>query len=54
VESGRGVVLATPDRVEAERADEAHLLHRLGEAPGRIVAGRVLRVQVDAELHVPV
>jgi hypothetical protein len=45
------MVLASPDRVETERADQPRLLHRLGEAAVGIVAGRVLRVQVDAELH---
>jgi alkanesulfonate monooxygenase SsuD/methylene tetrahydromethanopterin reductase-like flavin-dependent oxidoreductase (luciferase family) len=51
VEAGRHMVLAGPDRIEPERADQAHLLHRLGEAAGRVVARRVLRVQVDAKLH---
>ena len=51
VEARRDVMLAGPDRIEAERADQAHLLQRLGQAAGGIVAGRVLRVQVDAELH---
>ena len=51
VEARGDVVLAGPDRVKAERADKAHLLHRFGETAGGIVACRVLRVQVDANLH---
>jgi hypothetical protein len=51
VEAGGDVVLAAPDRVEAERADQARLLHRLREPARRIVARRVLRVEIDAELH---
>ena len=53
VEARRRVVLAAPDRVEAERADEARLLERLREAARGIVAGGVLRVEIDAELHAP-
>ena len=51
VEPGRRMVLAAPDRVEAERADEPRLLDRLREAPRRVVGLRMLRVQVDPELH---
>jgi hypothetical protein len=51
VEGGHEVVLAGPDRIEAERADEPRLLQRLGEPPGGIVALAMLRVEVDAELH---
>ena len=51
VEAGRDMMLAGPDRIEAEGADQAHLLQRLGEAAGGVVARGVLRVQVDAELH---
>ncbi len=51
VKAGRRVVLAAPQRVEAERADEAHLLDGLGKAAGGIVARGMLRVQIDAELH---
>ena len=51
VEPRRGMVLPAPDRVEPERPDEAHLLHRLGESARGIVPGRVLRVHIDAELH---
>ena len=49
------VVLAGPDRVKAERTNKAHLLQRFGEPTGRIIACRVLRVQVDAKLqcHAP-
>ena len=53
VEPRGGVVLAAPDRVEPERADEAHLLHRLGESARGIVPGGVLGVHVDAEAHPP-
>ena len=45
------MVLAGPDRIEAERADELHLLDRLRESPGGIVAFPMLRVEIDAELH---
>src|SRR6185312_14993367 len=48
---GGGVVLAGPDRVKAERTNKAHLLQRFGETTGRIIASRVLRVQVDAKLQ---
>src|SRR5438445_337189 len=51
VEARHEVVLAGPDRIEAERADEPRLLQRLGEPPGGIVALAMLRVQIDAELH---
>ena len=56
VKTRRDVVLAGPDRVEAERTNKAYLLQRLGEVAGRIIAHRVLRVQIDAELqgHAPV
>ena len=52
VEGGHQVVLAGPDRIEAERAHGPRLLQRLGEPLGRIVALPMLRVQVDAELYV--
>jgi len=45
------MMLARPDRVEAKRANEAHLLEGFGIAASGIVAGRVLRIEVDAELH---
>jgi hypothetical protein len=45
------MVLAAPDRVEAERADEPRLLDRLREAPRRVVGLRMLRVQVDPALQ---
>jgi hypothetical protein len=51
VEAGHEVVLAGPDRIEAERADEPRLLQRLGESPGRIVALAMLRVEIDAEIR---
>jgi hypothetical protein len=51
VEARRGVMLAAPDRVEAERADEPGLLERLREAARGIVAGGVLGVEINAELH---
>jgi len=51
VEARRDVVLAGPYRVEAERTNEPNLLNRLGEATGRIVALRVLGVEIDAELQ---
>jgi hypothetical protein len=51
VEARRRVMLPAPDRIEPERADQARLLQRLREAARRIVARRVLRVQVDAEFH---
>ena len=44
-------MLAGPDRVKAERTNKAHLLQRFGETTGRIIAYRVLRVQVDAKLQ---
>jgi hypothetical protein len=55
VEARGDVVLAGPDRVKAERMNKAHLLQRFGETTGRIIACRVLRVQVDAKLqcHAP-
>jgi hypothetical protein len=45
------VVLAAPDRIEAELLEEADLLDRLGEAPARIVRAGVLRVEIDPEFH---
>ena len=51
VEPRGDVVLAGPDRVEAQRANKPDLLQRLGEAPGRIVARGVLGIEIDAELH---
>src|SRR4029453_1884873 len=53
VEARRGVVLAAPDRVEAERADHARLLERLREAARGVVADGMLRVQIHPELHGP-
>src|SRR5262245_20342154 len=51
VEAGCDVVLACPDRIKTERADQADLLHCLGKAAGRILAHRVLRVEIDTEPH---
>jgi len=51
VHGGHHVMLASPDGVEAELADQARLLEGLREAPSGIVAGRMLRVHIDAELH---
>ena len=51
VEPRRGVVLPTPDRVEPEGMDQPRLLQRLGKPPRRIIGGRMLRVEVDPELH---
>jgi hypothetical protein len=45
------VVLPSSDRVLSERADQARLLQRLREAARRIVAGRVLRVEIDAQFN---
>jgi len=55
VEARGDVVLAGPDRVKPERTNKAHLLQRFGETTGRIIACRVLRVQVYAKLqcHAP-
>jgi hypothetical protein len=55
VEARGDVVFAGPDRVKAERTNKAHLLQRFRETTGRIIACRVLRVQVDAKLqcHAP-
>ena len=52
VEPWGDVMLPSPDRVEPQAADQPRLLDRLGEAARGVVAGRVLRVQVDSELHV--
>jgi hypothetical protein len=51
VEARRNVMLAGPDRIEAEGANETHLLQGFGIAASRIVAGGMLRVEVDAESH---
>jgi hypothetical protein len=51
VEARGDVVLAGPDRVKPERTNQAHLLQRFVETTGRIIACRVLRVQVDTKLH---
>ena len=51
VEAGSDVVLSAPDRVESQPANQPRLLQQLGEAAGGIVGGRMLRIQVDAELH---
>jgi hypothetical protein len=51
VEAWGDMMLARRDRIEAERANKAHLLQSFGIAASGIVACRVLRVQVDAELH---
>src|SRR5262249_27096569 len=51
METRRRVMLARPDRIEAERADQPRLLERLGEPPRRIVALGMLRVEINAELE---
>jgi len=51
VETRRDVMFAGPYRVEAERANEPNLLNCLGEPADRIVALRVLGVEIDAELQ---
>src|SRR5689334_20635113 len=51
VEARGDVVFAGPDRVKAERADKAHLLQHFVKTAGRIIACRVLGVQVDTKLH---
>jgi hypothetical protein len=48
---GGGVVLPSPDRVEAQGPDQTDLLNHLGEPTGGILSRRVLRIQVDPELH---
>ena len=45
------VMLAAPDRIEAELFDQPDLLDRLGKPPRRIVGGWMLRVQINPELH---
>jgi hypothetical protein len=52
VEARGDVVLTAPDRVESELLDQARLLERLREAAAGVVAGRVLRVQVNPELQI--
>jgi hypothetical protein len=52
MEARRDMMLARPDRVETQGAGEPYLLERLGEPTLSIIARRMLRVEINAELHV--
>jgi hypothetical protein len=45
------MVLPTPDRIEPERMNEPRLLDGLGKPLSRVITRRVLRVEIDPELH---
>jgi hypothetical protein len=51
VEAGGDVVFAGPDRIKAERPDQANLLQGLGQSPRRIVGLGMLGIEVNAKLH---
>jgi hypothetical protein len=51
VEPGRDVMLASPDRIEAEAGDQPSLLKRFRHAARRIFGLWMLRIEIDTELH---